>query len=212
MEIKKTSEQTGDILYDRGSIRKYKKAEKIGRDLVSQILQEAMTAPSSFNLQPWRFVVIDTDKGKDLIKPYMMFNQQQWETSAAIIAVYADLRVSETVDELLDANTEFGLMNEEYKEKMKEMITQYQDSYTPIRQTNALMLDCGFVTMQLMLSAKKHGYDTNPIGGFSREEMSVVLGIDTKRYLPVILVSIGKADEPMKDSVRYSADQITQWI
>jgi nitroreductase len=32
--------------------------------------------------------------------------------------------------------------------------------------------------MQLMLTARAHGYDTNPIGGYDKEKIAEVFGMD----------------------------------
>jgi len=211
MEIKKIINPGNKIMADRSSIRKYDPAIKINKEEMSQILQDAMTAPSSLNLQPWRFVVVDSKEGKELIKPYMMFNELQWETSSAIIAIFADLDNLSTTETIYSAAVDHNLLPQEYKEKMLSMISSYSAAFTEEHMRNSVMLDCGFVAMQLMLSAKSYGYDTNPIGGYMKKELAEALGMDIQRYLPVLLISIGKADEPAKDSIRYSVEEVTQW-
>lgn len=211
MQLKNVVNEGNNLLFMRTSIRKYDPLVKIDREIMRNIIQDAMTAPSSFNLQPWRFFIFDTDEGKELIKPYMMFNQLQWETSSAIIAIFGDMDNYSAADKILSANVNFNLMTQEYKEKMLEMMSTYGASYTDERLRNSILLDCGFVAMQLMLSAKVYGYDTNPIGGFMRKELTEALQLDEKRYIPVLLLSIGKADEKPKDTVRFSVDDITVW-
>lgn len=211
MQLKNVVNEGNNLLFMRTSIRKYDPLVKINREMMRNIIQDAMTAPSSFNLQPWRFFIFDTDEGKELIKPYMMFNQLQWETSSAIIAIFGDMDNYSAADKILSANVNFNLMTEEYKEKMLEMISTYGASYTDERLRNSILLDCGLVAMQLMLSAKVYGYDTNPIGGFMRKELTEALQLDGKRYIPVLLLSIGKANEKPKDTVRFSVDDITVW-
>jgi len=154
MQLKKVKNKANQLFMDRTSIRKYDPAVKISKEEMTDILQDAMTAPSSFNLQPWRFFVIDSKDGKEKIKPYMMFNQVQWETSSAVIAIYADMDNYASADKVLSANVEYGLMSQEYKDKMLEMMTSYGTGYTEERLKNSVFLDCGFVIMQLMLSAK----------------------------------------------------------
>ncbi len=210
--IKSTINKANRILSDRRSIRKYDETVKISRSELESIIQDAMTAPSSFNLQPWRFVVIDTPEAKEKVKPYMMFNLQQLETSSAIIAVYADKKVAETADQVLSQGVEKGLRTEEQKQQLKDMILSYISSYTPERLANSLMMDCGFVCIQLMLSAKACGYDTCPIGGYDRQGFSDAVGMDTERYMPALLISIGKAAEDGKASTRYSVDAVTKWM
>ena len=211
MQLKDVKNTENELLKQRGSIRKYDATVKIGKEEMSNILQDAMTAPSSFNLQPWRFFIFDSDEGKELIKPYMMFNQLQWETSSAIIAIYGDMDNYSSADKILSANVDYNLMTEEYKVKMLEMMTGYGATYTEDRLRNSIMLDCGFVIMQLMLSAKNYGYDTNPIGGFDRKGLTEPLKLDESRYVPALLLSIGKAAEESKPTIRYSVDEITQW-
>lgn len=211
MEIKKVVNPANKVMLERTSIRKYDPSVKISREEMTNILQDAMTAPSSLNLQPWHFVVIDTEQGKKLIKPYMMFNQLQWETSSAIIAIFADMQSQSAVEKIYSAAVDHKLMMPETKEKMVEMISSYAADYSQERLKESNILDCGFVIMQIMLAAKGYGYDTNPIGGFMKNEMAKTLGLDEKRYVPLLLLSIGKADEATHDSIRYSVSDVTEW-
>lgn len=211
MEIKKVYNQANKIMSDRRSIKKYDPSVKISREEITNILQDALTAPSSFNLQPWRFVVIDTEEGKKSIEPYMMFNKKQWETSSAIIAIFADLENASTGKEIYTSAYQNKLMDESTKDQIIEMISIYSKKRSKEQNTHTAVFDCGLVTMQIMLSAKNYGYDTNAIGGFEREETAKALDIDTSRYLPLLLLTIGKADEEGHDSICYSVDEITQW-
>ena len=54
-------------------------------------------------------------------------------------------------------------------------------------------IDSSLMAMQLMLTAKAHGYDTNPIGGFDKENIADIIGYDSDRYLPVLAIAIGKS-------------------
>ncbi|MFT3993113.1 MAG: nitroreductase family protein [Dysgonomonas sp.] len=211
MELKKVTNQGNAVMEQRRSIRKYDTSLKISREELSNILKDAMTAPSSFNLQPWRFTVIDSPEGKKMIEPYMLFNHLQWETSSAIIAIFGDMENFSYTDAILSANVENGLMSPEHKDKMLNVITTYKSEFDEERTRNSMLLDCGFVAMQLMLAAKAYGYDTNPIGGYKKKEMTEALGYDPKRYFPVLLISIGKANEDGADSIRFAVDEVTQW-
>lgn len=212
MEIKKVKNQGNKLMELRSSVRKYDANVKISREELANILHDAMTAPSSLNLQPWRFVVVDTKEGKKLIEPYMMFNQPQWETSSAIIAIFVDKQCGDYTEQIVGADVKYGVRTVECGRQYIEKIKMYISSYTPERLSNSLMLDAGFVIMQLMLAAKSYGYDTNPIGGFMRKELSDALGMDTERYIPALLVSIGKAAEEHHDTTRFSVDEVTKWV
>lgn len=65
--------------------------------------------------------------------------------------------------------------------------------------------------MQLMLVARAHGYDTNPMAGYDKERIAEVFGMDKERFQPVMLISMGKASKEGYPSYRLSVDTITRW-
>lgn len=52
------------LMEERKSVRKYVPGVAIPRETIQHILQQATTAPSSSNLQPWRFLVIDDPESR----------------------------------------------------------------------------------------------------------------------------------------------------
>jgi nitroreductase len=62
-----------------------------------------------------------------------------------------------------------------------------------------------------MLVARSHGYDTNPIGGFDRDKIAEAFGLDAERYVPVLIMSIGKAATEGHESVRLPAEELVWW-
>lgn len=65
--------------------------------------------------------------------------------------------------------------------------------------------------MQLMLTARAHGYDTNPIGGYDKENIAEAFGLEKERYVSVMLLSIGKAADEGYASYRLPVAKIAQW-
>lgn len=61
--------------------------------------------------------------------------------------------------------------------------------------------------MQLMLAAKAKGYDTCPMGGFDREKLIQALNIPP-RYIPVMLIVIGKPAAPARPSNRFPLEKL----
>ena len=60
-----------------------------------------------------------------------------------------------------------------------------------------------------MLVARSHGYETNPIGGFEADQLSEAFDLDKERYVPVMILSVGKAVEEGYESVRLAPEKIT---
>jgi nitroreductase len=200
-----------EIITGRRSIRNYDPSVKISKEEMTEILQEATLAPSSVNLQPWRFLVIDSAEGKETLAPLAKFNQTQVKTSSAVIAVFVDMNSLDFADEIYDEAVEKGYMPAEVRDRQLPSIKALLD-VMPVEQYKEMnLIDAGLVSMQLMLAARAHGYDTNPIGGYEKGQIAEAYGMDKERYYPVMLISIGKAADSGYKSVRLPVEKITEW-
>ncbi|MFK3938094.1 nitroreductase family protein [Alkalihalobacillus sp. NPDC078783] len=200
-----------EIVLGRRSIRSYDQSVKISRDELSEIIAEASKAPSSVNLQPWRFVVIDTPEGKETLTPLAKFNKMQVETSSAVIAVFADMQSQEYLEGILTTAVEQGFMPQEVKDRQLKTVSGLLAgmSHEQLKEMN--VIDASLISMQLMLVARAHGYDTNPMGGYEKDKIAEAFNMDKERYYPVMLLSIGKANEEGYSSSRLDVNQIVEW-
>jgi nitroreductase len=200
-----------DQILKRKSIRLYDENVKISREEMNQILTEAMLAPSSRNQQPWRFVVVDTKLGKEKLSLAMPYNLNQLNTSAAMIVLFQDLEKYKLAEVMLDQQLQAGMITQADKEKNLKTVNDLIPTLKPESIEREGLIDCGLVAMQLMIVARFHGYDTCPIGGFERDKINDALDYDKSRFKPVMIVSIGKAKEagkktlrlPLKDTITY---------
>ncbi|MNI15664.1 putative NAD(P)H nitroreductase YodC [compost metagenome] len=200
-----------EIVYGRKSIKNYDPSVKINREEMAEILAEATRAPSSINIQPWRFIVIDSEEGKETLVPLAKFNKDKVVSSSAVIAVFADMNNFDYAEEIYSKSVELGYMPKEVKD--------YQlNAFKPIFATmskevirESIVLDAGLVSMQLMLVARAHGYDTNPIGGYEKDQIAEAYGLDKDRYVPVMLISIGKAASEGFQTYRLPVETVTTW-
>ncbi|MCY9112112.1 nitroreductase family protein [Bacillus atrophaeus] len=206
--------QTNDfmeIMKGRRSIRSYEPSVKISKEEMTEILEEATTAPSSVNAQPWRFLVIDSPEGKEKLAPLSSFNQTQVTTSSAVIAVFADMNNADYLEEIYSKAVELGYMPQEVKDRQIAALTAHFEKLPAQVNRETILIDGGLVSMQLMLTARAHGYDTNPIGGYDKENIAEAFGLEKERYVPVMLLSIGKAADKGYASYRLPIDTIAEW-
>ncbi|WP_077310036.1 nitroreductase family protein [Terribacillus halophilus] len=199
------------VLHDRRSIRRYDESVKISKEEMTEILASATKAPSSVNLQPWRFVVIESPEAKAKLASLAWFNQRQVETSSAVIAVFGDLQNLNYLEEIYSKAVELGMMPQDVKEQQVTSIRSLLSGISEQGNRDSVMIDSGLVSMQIMLTAKAYGYDTNPIGGFEKDKIAEAFDLDKNRYVPVMLLSIGKALDNGHQSYRLPVEQITEW-
>lgn len=201
-----------ETVKSRRSIRTYQPDVKISQQEMQELLAEATLAPSSLNLQPWRFLIIESEEGKATLKELAKFNQRQVETSSAVIAVFVDMESIETTQEIYDLAVEKGVMPADVRDRQVPSI-QSMLRAIPREEMRAMnFIDAGLVSMQIMLSAQARGYATNPMGGFEKEKIAEAYGLDKNRFEPVMLISIGKAADEGRASVRLPIDDIAKWI
>ena len=96
------------------------------------------------------------------------------------------------------------------KAQLAAIVPAYR-AFTREKMTRVVHIDASLMAMQLMLVAREHGYDTNPIGGFEEDRIAETFGIDPNRYVPVLIVAIGRAAKPGHPSYRLTARNLTWW-
>lgn len=210
MSATETQNQTfTDVIRERHSVRSYDPTVKIPRDEMNALLAEAVLAPSSSNLQPWRFLVIDEQPLKEKLFP-IANNQQQVLEASAVIAVLGDLESYKLAETIYDRAFKAGYMPEDRKNAFVERTVAMYSSLPPEVMKRIVYTDGGLVSMQLMLAAKARGYDTVPMGGYDAAKFVETFGIG-ERYVPIMLIAIGKAAKPGHPTVRLTVDEVTSW-
>lgn len=201
-----------EITFGRKSVRVYDETYKIPHEEMLTMIQESTTAPSSVNMQPWRFVVVESDEQKAKLKPLIRFNVRQNDTSSAMVLIFGDMLCHELGEEIYNKAVAEGKMPAEVRDQQLAAIIPHYENLTKEQMNDVVKIDASLAAMQFMLVARAHGYETNPIGGFEADQLAEAFGLDKERYVPVMILSVGKAKELGYESVRLDADQITTFL
>jgi nitroreductase len=201
-DVKMTAEQ---VMEARHSVRKYDPNAEIPREDLNEILRLAATAPSSWNLQHWRFIVVTDRAKKEQLLP-IAYGQQQVADAFATIIVLGDLEADKSARPVYDEALAKGYVTEQVRETL---IGQIEGAYrnNPQFARDEAIRNASLASMQLMLAAKAKGYDTCPMGGFDRDALIQALNIPP-RYVPVMMITVGKASVPAYPTSRFGLDQL----
>ncbi|WP_400243572.1 nitroreductase family protein [Niallia sp. JL1B1071] len=195
------------VMKDRKSVRVYDVAYKIDKKELEEILELATSAPSSSNLQSWRFIVIQDQEIKKELRA-IGNNQAQIEDSSAIIAVLGDTEAYKNVEEIYKKNVSLGYMDQSIADRT---INNTQSLYPNLpKQTLAQIAsyDAGLISMQILLLAKERGYDTVTMGGFDKVAFAKRFELPENQF-PITLIAIGKAAAPAFNTSRLPVEKIT---
>jgi len=197
------------IMHERKSVRKYNANTTISRETIMQLLQDATSSPSSSNMQPWRFIVIDDKEIQKNINIFS-FNQEQIETASAIIAVIGDTEMYLNAEEIYEENVELGYMPEEIASKLAQDSLAMYGALPKEALLNIVHFDAGLISMQIMLLAKEMGYDTVAMGGFDKSKFAEYMELPTNE-VPILLLAIGEAAGPAYGSSRLPIERLVRF-
>ncbi|MNW36645.1 putative NAD(P)H nitroreductase YodC [compost metagenome] len=162
-------------------------------------------------MQPWRIMVVDTPEGKEKLRPLVRFNTLQNDTSAAMLLIFGDTQSYLYAEEIFNTAVEQGKIPADVRDRQLETILSMYPALSKELKVEVAKIDSSLFAMQFMLVARAHGYDTNAMAGFEADQLARSFDLDEERYVPVMIISIGKAKEEGYESVRLDSDKITFW-
>lgn len=193
-----------DVMLARHSVRKYQPDVEMPQADLEEILTLASKAPSSWNLQPWRYLVITSPAQKQKLLP-ITYHQEQVVDSCVTVAILGDLEADKTGRQIYDEALREGDLTQQIHDTLLSQIDRAYEN--PQFARDEAFLNASLSAMQLMLAAKAKGYDTCPMGGFDKASFIKEFNIP-ERYIPVMLISIGKAAVPARPTKRLPLEQL----
>lgn len=188
----------------RRSIRKYEAAPIPKEDLL-ELLRLAGRAPSAFNVQPWRFVVVtDADLKQKLSAA--AYNQQQIVNAPATIVMYSDM-VSAL--ERMPDSMHPGMPQDQRDAGVASFRARFASQSAEEREgwgVGQANIALGY----LLLLAEEKGFATSPMLGFEPEKVKELLGLPEHVRIPA-LIAIGYPAEEGFTPHRLPIDSLVEF-
>lgn len=187
----------------RRSIRSFLSEELPEEDL-REIIRVAGLAPSAFNVQPWRFVVVrDTALKAELSAA--AYGQRQVSGAPAVLVLYSDM-----ADALATAEeTVHPGMADRRDAVAANLRRSWADKPDAERESwgaGQSYIALGYLT----LAAQSMGYATSAMLGFDAAKVKALLGLPAHVAVPA-LVAVGRAAEEGFPHHRHAIDRIAQF-
>lgn len=158
-----------------------------------RIFEMVKLAPSAFNLQHTKYVVVTDHDKKEQIRE-AAFGQYKIHSASAVIMVLGDKRAHEHTASINEGILFLGMVNQgQYEDIVQETVNFYESRGEQFQRDEAIR-NASISAMMFMLAAKEYGWDTCPMIGFNTEEVSKILNID-ENYEPVLMITMGKEKE-----------------
>lgn len=176
----------------RHACKQFDPERKIPTDDFRQILEFGRLSPSSFGMEQWRFVVVETPELRAKLRE-ACWNQPQITDSSHVVVILARTAAVEPgtdyVERLFGRR---GLPEEGFKGYLKKYAEHHETEIEPYMNTFAWSSkQCYLALANMMTGAASLGIDSCPIEGFSKSGVEEVLEVDTQQYGVAVLVTFG---------------------
>ncbi|HEY8998369.1 MAG TPA: nitroreductase family protein [Edaphobacter sp.] len=184
-KIAKTLKQA---IHERRATPSFDGAPIPAEDL-KQIIDAGLQAPSGYNMQPWRFVVVQSEEQKRRLRA-ASYNQAKVEEASAVIVACGDADAwRKDLDLMLQEGREGG-MPESYAAQARTSVTNFMSSMNTEQMHGWLNKHVMLAFTHMMLMAEVMNYDTAPMEGFEQDKVHEVLRLPMS-YWVVALLGIG---------------------
>ncbi len=179
--------------------------KKIPQEKVEELLHIIRHAATSFNVQPWRVMIIEDDDRKKALAG-AAWNQPQVTSCSHLFVFCANIELESLTDRLEAKAIEAGTP----KEKVEAFIGMIRGFIKGLQGENRL----AWAQRQTYLAlgngingAKALGFDSCPMEGFEPDEFAKILGLP-ETLVPTALMTIGHANDTPRPKLRFSREEM----
>ncbi len=181
--------QVKEAIYARRAIKAFDADHKITPAEEKELLETAIQAPTSFNIQHWRFVVLRDPELRSKIRNDFGNDQSQMTDASLLVLFTADTKAWAKSPERYWANA---------PKEVADLLVGWMGPFHEGRdwlQRDEAQRSIGMAMQTLMLAAKGMGYDSCPMIGFDIDEVAKLVKLPEDHVMgPMIAIGKGTKD------------------
>ena len=180
---------TIDAIYQRSSIKQYDTEHKISPEDETKLLEAAIQAPTSFNIQHWRFVIVRDADLRQKIRTQFGNDQAQITDASLLIIMTADTNAWKKNPECYWKNAP-----KDIADLLVNWMAPFHE-WRELLQRDEAQRSIGMAMQTLMLAAKSMGYDSCPMIGFYIEKVAELINLPEYHVMgPMVAIGKGTKD------------------
>ena len=177
--------------------------QPIAPDLLKQLVELTIAAPSSYNVQSWKIILVQEEAQKQALAN-ASWNQQQVVQAPVTFIFAADATAgNQDLSPMLEQGLQTGAFNEGVVEYLRSAVPKFQDTLGDKRREYAIK-DAMIAATHLVLAAESLGLSTCFMNGWVEKQVKALIGAADQPDLAIaVIVPVGYAAEPRKNPGRY---------
>lgn len=185
----------------RRSVKHFDPQHRMSPQETRCLLHNALLAPSAFNLQHWRFVLLQDPAMRQQVRQ-LAWDQPQITDAALLVIICGDRNAWQR-----QPQRHWAHLPETQQELILAAIDQYYRDKPQVQQDEVIRSGA-LAAQNLMLAAKALGYDSCPMIGFDFTAVGQLIELPADHAI-VLMVAIGKKTrEPWPRGSQLSLEDI----
>ena len=186
-------------LHWRHAVKEFSE-KKVPQQEIDHLMEAARLAPSSFNIQPWKIILVQDKALLQELLP-VSYNQPQVATTQDMFVFCANTDLGDAFDKVIESMKAQGATDDQLKIYV-DMVRGFIASLSPTQQSEFAQRQL-YIALGVMLSAAAlRKIDTAPMEGLDRQGVARVLGLP-KHLIPFAHVAVGyRKEDPTRPKSR----------
>jgi nitroreductase len=183
-----------------------------------QVLEQSLVlSPSSFGLQPWKFLVVRNPQIRQQLVEHSWGQKQVAEASHLVVFAVKKNLDAAYVDRYVERMAEVQQVSTESLQGFGNLVKGFIDKPPYPLDVDAWSTRQVYIALgEYMTTAAMLGIDTCPIEGFVPAKYDRILGLTAQDYAAVVVCAAGyRAAEDkyaVKPKVRFETEDVVQYI
>lgn len=176
----------------RYATKKFDSEYQIPADLREALLQSLRLTPSSFGLQPWKFVVVENPALRQSLRPASHNQDQIVEASLLLVLCRPEEFGKEDVRRYVRSVAQTRRQPLDALLAYQQMMEAYVLHLTPEARAAWMEKQVYIALGNLLTSSALLGLDACPIEGISRDEYDRILGLPERGLRTLVVCALGR--------------------
>lgn len=203
---------TTEALMWRYATKKFDTSKKLTDETLNQILESGRLSPSSFGLQPWKFILVENQELRTKLREAGYDQAQITDASHIVVFAYKKNLEESDVDNYIQSTADIQNTTPEalsgFKAYIMSTISAKPADIIKIWNSRQVYIPLGIM---LETSALLE-VDTCPMEGFENLKFDEILGLNEIGYSSVAIIALGYRDEsdesPKREKSRFKMEEV----
>jgi nitroreductase len=187
----KTAGNIVESMQWRCAVKKFDPSRKIEAAVWSNIEKSAILSPSSFGLQPWKFIVVTDQSVKEKLVTAAMNQPQPADCSHLLVIARLNELTLAHVEDYVETIAQVRNLSLESLAGFKNIMAGFVQSKSSEFLENWMTRQCYIALGVAIAAASTYGVDAGPMEGFDPAKCDEILGLKEMGLRSVVLCAMG---------------------